>query len=309
MSYQRYITRFRPGFFPLLTFFTFLILLICIGPGSTQAFAAQVTLAWDANTDPAVAGYKLYHGTASRTYVTPVDVGKVTQYTLTGIEEGRTSYFAVTAYDSNGNESAFSEELAWMPGSWSRLMLWRNASTGENALWFMEGVTRVGADYLPAVTDMNWAIVGAGDFNNDGKPDILWRNASTGENALWFMDGVTRIGADYFPSVPDRNWAIVGSGDFNNDGKSDILWRNASTGENAVWFMDGLTRIGAEYLPSVSDMNWTIVGAGDYNNDGKPDILWRNSSTGENAVWFMDGLTRIGADYFPSVSDMNWAIV
>ena len=40
-----------------------------------------------------------------------MDVGKVTQYTLTGIQEGKNCYFAVTAYDANRNESAFSTEL------------------------------------------------------------------------------------------------------------------------------------------------------------------------------------------------------
>ena len=82
-----------------------------MGPGSTQSMAAQVTLAWDANTDPAVAGYKLYYGNASRTYGTPVDVGNVTQYALTGVEDEKSTYFAVTAYDTNRNESAFSTEL------------------------------------------------------------------------------------------------------------------------------------------------------------------------------------------------------
>ena len=111
MSNQSYISRFRPGFIPLLSLLACLLFLICIGPGSTQGLAAQVTLGWDANTDPAVAGYKLYYGTASRAYGTPVDVGKVTQYTLSGIEEGKNCYFAVTAYDTNRNESAFSTEL------------------------------------------------------------------------------------------------------------------------------------------------------------------------------------------------------
>ena len=105
------ISRFRPGFIPCLFLLLPLIFLICIGPGSTQGFAAQVTLAWDANTDPGVAGYKLYYGKTSRTYGTPVDVGKVTEFTLTGIEEGKNGYFAVTAYDANRNESAFSTEL------------------------------------------------------------------------------------------------------------------------------------------------------------------------------------------------------
>jgi hypothetical protein len=38
--------------------------------------ASQVMLAWAANADPAVAGYKLYYGYASRTYAAPADVGK-----------------------------------------------------------------------------------------------------------------------------------------------------------------------------------------------------------------------------------------
>jgi hypothetical protein len=111
MSDQSLISRFRPGFIPLLSLLVCLIFLICIGPGVTQGFAAQVTLAWDANTDPAVAGYKLYYGTASRTYGKPVDVSNVTQYTLTGIQEGVNAYFAITAYDANRNESAFSNEV------------------------------------------------------------------------------------------------------------------------------------------------------------------------------------------------------
>ncbi len=105
------VSRFLPGFIPLLSLFVCLLSLICIGPAITPGFAAQVTLAWDANTDPAVAGYKLYYGKTSRTYGTPVDVGKVTQFTLSGIEEGKNCYFAVTAYDTNHNESAFSTEL------------------------------------------------------------------------------------------------------------------------------------------------------------------------------------------------------
>ena len=72
--------------------------------------AAQVTLAWDAVIDPSVTGYKLYYGTSSRVYGAPVDVGKVTQATLTNIAEGQNIYFAVTAY-STTQESAYSIEL------------------------------------------------------------------------------------------------------------------------------------------------------------------------------------------------------
>jgi hypothetical protein len=105
------ISCIRLGFIPLTILFVVLTIFMTVGPGNHSCMAAQVTLAWDANTDPAVTGYKLYYGYASRTYGTPVDVGNVTQYSLTSIEEGKKSYFAVTAYDANRNESAFSTEL------------------------------------------------------------------------------------------------------------------------------------------------------------------------------------------------------
>jgi hypothetical protein len=62
---------------------------------------------------------------------------------------------------------------------------------------------------LPTVTDMNWAIVGTGDFNGDGKTDILWRHGITGQIAVWLMDGtIWSYNSAWLPSVPDANWII-----------------------------------------------------------------------------------------------------
>jgi hypothetical protein len=74
-------------------------------------FVVSVHLAWDANTEPTVGGYKLYYGKATRNYSLSVDVGKVTDYVLTGVSEDKPIFFAVTAYDTSRNESAYSEEL------------------------------------------------------------------------------------------------------------------------------------------------------------------------------------------------------
>jgi polysaccharide export outer membrane protein len=76
-----------------------------------SALAAQLKLAWDANTEPALEGYKVYYGTASRSYGRPVNVGKVTTYILTGLTLGQTYYVAVTAYDKSNNESRYSNEV------------------------------------------------------------------------------------------------------------------------------------------------------------------------------------------------------
>jgi len=186
-------------------------------------------------------------------------------------------------------------------------ILWRNSSTGYDAVWFMNGTTVMGYEFLPGVADTNWQIVGTGDFNGDGKTDILWRNVATGENAVWFIYSMSDIGYVYLVGA-NLNWQIVGTGDFNKDGRIDILWRNSTTGENAVWVIYSMSNIGFVYLDGMN-LNWQIVGTGDFNKDGRIDILWRNSTTGENAVWFMNGTTLVGGSFFLAVADLSWQIV
>ena len=85
---------------------------------STSVLARQVTLAWDANAEPVLGGYRLYYGPTSRNYESFVDVGNQTSYTLFGLEEDRPYYFAVTAYDINKTiESAFSNEVFLAPST------------------------------------------------------------------------------------------------------------------------------------------------------------------------------------------------
>jgi hypothetical protein len=79
--------------------------------GHTLACASDVTLMWDATTDRDVAGYKVYYGTASRSYGQTIDVGRVTTFTVTGLGVGF-YFFAVTAYNTSGLESGFSNEVS-----------------------------------------------------------------------------------------------------------------------------------------------------------------------------------------------------
>lgn len=87
----------------------FTILAILAIAGIAQAATVQVT--WNPNTEPDLAGYKLYHGTASGQYGEPVDVGNVTGHVMEITpQHGATYYFALTAYDTSGNESGYSDE-------------------------------------------------------------------------------------------------------------------------------------------------------------------------------------------------------
>jgi hypothetical protein len=78
---------------------------------ATNAFAAQVPLAWDPNKESDLAGYKIHYGTASNSYSVHIDVHNVTTYTVTGLTDGQTYYFAATSYDTSGNESGYSNQV------------------------------------------------------------------------------------------------------------------------------------------------------------------------------------------------------
>jgi hypothetical protein len=72
---------------------------------------AKVSFNWSSNSEPNLAGYRLYVGTAPGLYTGFVDVGRVTTFELSGLIRGMTYYFALTAYSIAGLESDFTPEL------------------------------------------------------------------------------------------------------------------------------------------------------------------------------------------------------
>ncbi len=66
-------------------------------------------LRWDAVTYPSLRGYRVYYSPKSFEYFQHlgkvIDVGNVTTHTIKGLASGRRYYFAVTAYDVDGEES------------------------------------------------------------------------------------------------------------------------------------------------------------------------------------------------------------
>jgi hypothetical protein len=78
---------------------------------------SSVSLQWNPNTDPSVIGYNLYYGGASRSYTNMIPVGNTTNAVVGGLTEGKTYFFAVTAYDAYGDESDYSDETVYIiPG-------------------------------------------------------------------------------------------------------------------------------------------------------------------------------------------------
>jgi hypothetical protein len=223
----------------------------------------------------------------------------------------------------NGNRMTFSDadvvftrvapppgcQGADLDGDGKADVLWRNASTGENYFYPMNGLAiGAGEGYVRTVADTGWKIVGRGDFNGDGKGDVFWRNTSTGDNYIFLMSGTAIVSEGFVRTVAETNWEVVGVGDFNGDGKDDVLWRNTSTGENYLYPMDGLTILPSEgFLRTVASQHWQVAGVGQFDGGTTADILWRNSSTGDNYIFFMNGTEIAGEGYIRNVP-LQWQI-
>lgn len=100
-----------------------------------------IHLSWQQIPDPRITGYKIYYdtdqsgapysGTAnSEGENSPVWVGNIGEYTLTGLNNDYVYYTAVTAIDAYGNESGYSNELMAQPflAAASDLVISRNAN-------------------------------------------------------------------------------------------------------------------------------------------------------------------------------------
>ena len=92
-----------------------LFLILLLWPTLAFAGISNVTLQWDANTEPDLAGYRLYQATASGAYTfgpgnEALDIPAGTMTGTINALDG-TFYWVVTAYDTEGLESIPSNEV------------------------------------------------------------------------------------------------------------------------------------------------------------------------------------------------------
>ncbi|MBP7864494.1 MAG: FG-GAP repeat protein [Acidobacteria bacterium] len=183
-------------------------------------------------------------------------------------------------------------------------LFWRNAVTGDNSIWLMDGAGVKGALAFPAVPPA-WKVAATGDFDGDGHVDLLWRHATAGYNVVWYLDGNAVTGEAAMMTVSTA-WDVAAAADVNGDGRDDLVWRHLSAGHAVVWYLLEDLRVEAQALPTV-DPSWELAAAADFNGDAKPDILWRHTPTGANGVWFLDGVSVLGDAALPAVGT-DWRL-
>ncbi|MBN2538874.1 MAG: fibronectin type III domain-containing protein [Deltaproteobacteria bacterium] len=119
-------------------------------PTLHDSHAAEVTLEWDANYESNINGYKIYYGPESEYYSHSIDVGNCTSFTISGLEEEQTYFFAATAYTFSGYESDYSNEVSYTP-------TWENVppvDCNEEVIELLEGWNLVSLNRQPENTDI-----------------------------------------------------------------------------------------------------------------------------------------------------------
>ncbi|MDD5141654.1 MAG: fibronectin type III domain-containing protein [Verrucomicrobiales bacterium] len=152
--------------------------------GATLPAPYSLTLAWNPNPAPDVAGYRVYYGTASGDYTNSVAAGNVTTLTVPGLLSGVIYYFAITAVGTNGLASDFSNEISY-PQALSGAFMQITAVAGGQ---FMLTVTGLAGhtNNIEATQDLKtWTVIGTVTIGAGGSVNFTDTNAANFQNRFY----------------------------------------------------------------------------------------------------------------------------
>jgi concanavalin A-like lectin/glucanase superfamily protein/VCBS repeat protein len=135
---------------------------------------------------------------------------------------------------------------------------------------------------LPSgVLDGSETIVGAGDWDGDGRSDVLAKDSA---GYLYLFPGdAAKVGTRVLIGMGWGEYTVAGIVDWDKDGKADIIAKYDSTGE--VFVYPGENKRGFSSQPrgliGVGFGPFTFAGVSDWDKDGKADLLARHDGSGD----------------------------
>jgi hypothetical protein len=271
MNYQSSFKKNRSLFSLLIVglWCLFFVASLLISQGSS--YAAQVILAWDASAE--AAGYKIYYGTASNNYTSVVNVANNLNHTFTDLPDGKTYYFAATAYDATNLESDYSTEVSYNASSNSSLY----ATFTGNGTYKYDGTSW---NQITAYNPEHMVVSGStlyGSFVNG-----IWKY----DGSTWIQTNST-VPINMLVSGATLYTSLAGDGLWKDDGTS---WNQITTYNpenmaisgstlygsfvNGIWKYDGSTWIQTtHYTPQLMAASGSIL-YGAYTNG-----IWKYDGT------------------------------
>lgn len=120
-------------------------------------------------------------------------------------------------------------------------IFFRNDSTGDTGVWYLEDGAVINADILgPGGT--NWRIASVADLDDDGTAEILWNNSSSGALVAWVLDSTTyhfdNAVLDY-GTTASATWVAFATGSMDGTlHHNDILIQNIDNGDLDALVLD-----------------------------------------------------------------------
>ena len=263
---------------------------IAVALASSASFASTVSLKWDPSTGSDVAGYKVYYkadssaapfnGTGALQGASPVSNGNLTSATITGLDPNHAYYFAVTAVNSAGVESAYSNivpiaELAPPTVSIS-------SPSSNAALSGTVSVTASASDNV-GVTRVEFYVNGALQYTDSSTPYLYsWNTTSIASGAYTVSakayDAAGNVGSSSNVSVTvlnDTTAPVVSlSSPGNNSTLSGTVAVTASASDNVgvtrvEFYGDGALLSAGNVAPYSYSWNTTLLANGSHTLSAK----------------------------------------
>jgi len=283
----------------IIYFLSTLVYLLCPLIMPASLFAGEVTLSWDApttNEDSTpltdLAGYKVYYdsdqsgppydGIGAIQGLSPIDV-KVSElsdsnnpkYQISGLSDGATYYFAVTAYDTSGNESSYSNEVS-------------KTITTPDTIVPTVSITQPTSENTYSISQSPVTLQGTAS-DNVGVSSIVWENNQGGSGTVSGTDNWT---ASDIPLTEGENIITITAYDTAGNQGTDTLTITYSTPDTIAPSVT-ITQPTSGDTYSTSQNPVTLQGTAS-DNVGVSSVVWENNQGGSGTASGTDNWTANG---------------
>lgn len=251
----------------------FLITMFFIFIFAASASAREVTLSWDANSEPDLDHYVVYWGVIPGNYTNDSgDIGLVTEFSVEIPDDGQAYFFAVTAVDEAGLESDYSNEVSTegttnnplihiipIKSNWNLISI----SSGSGITSIEDALAPIMADVISvwAYDNGAWLVYDPANPDDSDLLDVfpgqgLWVNMR--DNAELSIPGEAPVDG----IALSAGWNLVG---FSSPASQDIPQAISSIDDviESVWaYQNGQWRIFDPQNPDYSDLTTMDPGYG-----------------------------------------------
>ncbi len=148
-------------------------------------------------------------------------------------------------------------------------LVWQEDATGKVVVHYYGGsggAVFQGWNWLQSAPVPGWTVVGAGDFNRDGVPDLVWQSSTTGQVTVHYYGGAGGAVLQSWnwlnKADGPQGWTVKAVSDVNGDGVPDLLWQNSSTHQVTVHYYGGpggASMIGWNWISQAGVPGWSVV--------------------------------------------------